>query len=61
MSNRVTTIRFQRAAQTEEGLDIYLWYYVSESEAAWMITKESDFQGRTNWAYMYIDSEGKQE
>ena len=61
MSNRETTIRFQRAKQTEEGLDIYLWYYVSESEAAWMITKERDFQGRTNLAYMYIDSEGRQE
>ena len=61
MSNRETTIRFQRAKQTEEGLDIYLWYYVSESRAAWMITKESKFQGRTDWRYMYIDSEGKQE
>ena len=60
MSNRVTTTRFQRAKQTEDGYDIYLWYFVSESLAAWMIARETEFQAGTNTnIYMYIDSEGQ--
>ena len=61
VSNRVTTIRFQRAKQTEDGRDMYLWYYVSESLHQWMIVEEREFQARNNNAFMYIDSEGKQE
>ena len=61
MSNRETTIRFQRAKQTEDGYDIYLWYYRSESHRQWMIARESEFQAGTNNALMYINSEGKQE
>ena len=58
---QINLIRFQRAKQTEDGYDIYLWYFVSESQAAWRIAKESEFEARTNIVYMYIESEGKQE
>ena len=64
MSNRVTTIRFQRAKQTEEGEFqgyIYLWYYTDESVSRWFISTENSFQAKQNSGILYIDSEGQQE
>ena len=55
---RVSTLRFQRNHKNEDGNDIYLWYYSSETIQSWRFSSGQRFHDRTDLAWMTIDSEG---
>ena len=56
------TIKFQRAEKTENGGDIYMWYYLENNgRKQWFITSGSDFLDRNDRSWLYINSEGEQE
>ena len=56
------TIKFQRAEKTENGGDIYMWYFLENNgKKQWFITSGSDFLDRNDRSWLYIDSEGEQE